>query len=175
MAARPARTRQARDGAGGKVRRRGALPWGLGLLSGVLVVVATPTAALVGGLLAPTLLTVMFDTADGKPIARCVAMCGLAAAVFPLAALWTQGHAMELSLSLLSDPLNLVTAWTAQGAGWLLAQLAPLLTSALQSASAAARVARLQAARARLAEEWGIAPVIPAGDISAAPERPKTN
>jgi hypothetical protein len=135
---------------------KSALPWGLGLACGAAAAVATPTAVLVAALLGPALLTFMLDPAEGKPVARCVLLCGLSAAAFPLMALWSGGHTMDLSLSLLGDPASVVVAWTVQGAGWLLAELAPLMVLLLQNSHGAARAHRLRTARAHLADEWGL-------------------
>jgi len=47
-------------------------------------------------------------------------------------------------------------AWGAAGAGWLLAQTAPLAVRAALEAGAITRAAQLRAARSKLAEAWGL-------------------
>jgi hypothetical protein len=89
---------------------------------------------------------------------RAVLLFGLAASLRPLLALWTGGHSMEVSLSLLSDVATPVIAWSAQGGAWLLAQLTPLLVRLALEARSRVEVARLRAERARLAEDWGLPP-----------------
>lgn len=145
-------------------RARGVLPWGQGLLCGVLIAVAPPTCLLLAVQLAPGAAALLFDAAPGKPMARCMLLSGLAAAVFPLAALWAGDHGMELCLSLLSDPPTLGTAWAAQALGWLVAEALPLALLALQSLRATAHAARLRARRSDLEAEWGIAPAAVSAD-----------
>jgi hypothetical protein len=49
-----------------------------------------------------------------------------------------------------------VVAWSAQGAGWLLTQLIPLLVRLGLEGQSRVEIARLRAERDRLAEEWGL-------------------
>lgn len=137
--------------------RAAAFPWGQGALCGLLLALATPTAALAGGLLAPSLLMAWFDTEPGKPAARCMALSGLAAAVAPLASLWSGGHSMALAWSLLGDPGALIPAWAAQGGGWLLTKVLPLLLGLLQTWRTERRKSALLTRRGQLQAQWGIA------------------
>jgi len=125
--------------------RKQSLVWVQGLLCGALVTLATPTALLVTVLLAPALVALAFDRAPGRPIARSVALCGLAACVDPVRTLWAAGHDLPTAVALLADLTVLGIAWTAGAAGWLAALEALSLT----------RAAKLRSARARLVDEWG--------------------
>lgn len=140
---------------------RAGLPWLQGLLCGIVAAVATPTAVLAGGLLAPAMVLFLLEAAADKPATRCVMLSGLAAATFPLMALWSGGHSMDLAGALLGDPANLLPAWIAQAAGWLAVELAPLAVAALESAQTQARTARLRQERTRLQDAWGIDPPQP--------------
>lgn len=138
--------------------RRVALPWGQGLLCGLFAACAAPTALLTAGLLAPAIVMAFVETAPGRPGARCMALGGLAAAAFPLATLWNNGHSLDLSLGLLSSPDTLVLAWAAQGSGWLLSELLPAGLAMLHAWRTSHRIKVLRAERERLEQEWGIAP-----------------
>jgi hypothetical protein len=146
------------------VARRGAPPkqrslvWLQGLLCGAVVTLATPTALLLGVLLGPALLAFMVDRQPGRPRARSIAFWNMAAAVDPLRTLWVSGHAMAGAASLVGDMHIVVTAWSAAAAGWLLAELAPVGARVALEALSISRAARLRAARAVLAEDWGLEP-----------------
>jgi hypothetical protein len=147
--------------------RRGSGLWLHGLVCGALVTLATPTALLGGVLLLPTIIVYFLDQSEGRPTLRTVLLFGLAASARPLLALWTGGHSMGLSAALLSDLATPVLAWSAQGGGWLLVQLVPLLMRVTLEAQARVEIARLRAERDRLAEEWGL----PAAEASAEPRQ----
>jgi len=46
--------------------------------------------------------------------------------------------------------------WTATAAGWLLAQILPIVVRAVLEALSIARSVRLRAERARLLSDWGL-------------------
>jgi hypothetical protein len=132
-----------------------SLVWVQGLLCGALATLATPTALLLAVLLAPALVALAFDRAPGRPVARSVALCGLAACVEPVRTLWAAGHELSTAIALLADLTILGIAWTAGAAGWLLAELSPIGVRAVLEALSLTRAAKLRSARARLVEEWG--------------------
>jgi hypothetical protein len=68
--------------------RQRSLAWLQGLVVGALVTLATSTALLLAVLLAPAMVAFVFDRAPGRPVARSVALCGMAACVGPELALW---------------------------------------------------------------------------------------
>jgi hypothetical protein len=138
--------------------RRGSLLWLQGLGCGLLLTLATPTALVAGVLLAPTVLALALDRAPGKPTARPLLLLGLAASVRPLATLWTTGHRMDVAMDVLGDSAILATAWVAQAIAWLAAELAPLFVVLAMEAAAAARAARLRAARRHYEEQWDVPP-----------------
>lgn len=146
--------------------RRGFGGWLPGVACGALVTLATPTALLLGVLLVPSGLLFVLDRAEGKPTARAVLLFGLATAIAPVLALWSGGHTLANSLSLLSDPVTPAAAWAAQGAGWLLMELLPLGVRAVSEMQTAATLHRLRTERAALEQAWGIPPA--PTDVSAA-------
>ena len=138
--------------------RRGSQTWLLGMGCGALATLATPTAVLAGLLLAPALVAWLLDSTPARGVARPMLLCGLAAAVRPMLALWVGGHTMAISLDLAGDLSTLGLAWAAQASAWLVGELAPLAVGLAQAARTRARIARLRAERARLEQEWGIRP-----------------
>jgi hypothetical protein len=137
-------------------RRQHSLVWVQGLLCGALVTLATPTALLLGVLLGPALLAIVFDRDPGRPRARSIALCGMAAAVGPLRILWTTDHSLAHATALLSNLHVVGTAWIAAAAGWLLAEIVPVTIRAALDGLSVARAARLRAERAKLVEAWGL-------------------
>ena len=137
---------------------RHSLTWLQGLLCGAMVTLATPTALLLGVLLAPALFAIALDREPGKPRARSIALCCMAAAVEPLRTLWTTGHRMATATALLSDPHTVGIAWSAAAAGRLLAEATPIAVRAALEALSTARTARLRAQRTGLVEAWGLEP-----------------
>jgi hypothetical protein len=63
---------------------------------------------------------------------------------------------MDIAWTLASSAPVLALAWSAQGGGWLLAQLLPLAGRFALDRVVAGRWTRLTALRARTAEEWGM-------------------
>ena len=72
--------------------------------------------------------------------------------------LWSAGHTLAAAATLATDPDNLMIAWGMAAAGWLLAELAPVVVRAVLEALSLSRAARLRAERARYEAEWGFAP-----------------
>jgi hypothetical protein len=133
-----------------------SLIWLQGLLCGAMATLATPTALLLGVLLGPALLAVVLDHQPGRPRARSIALCGMAAAVSPLQILWTTGHTIATATALLGNLRIVGMAWSAAAAGWLLAEITPIAVRAALEGLGIARAARLRAERAKLVETWGL-------------------
>jgi hypothetical protein len=127
-----------------------------GLGCGAVVALAAPTALLALLLLMPAVVAAVFDPSPQRRAARPVLLWGGAASVAPMVALWTDGHTLSHALALASDLPVLARSWAAQAAGWLAAELLPLLIAAGLHAAAATRAARLRAERARHAAEWDL-------------------
>jgi hypothetical protein len=141
--------------------------WILGLACGLLATLATPTAILAGLLLAPGALAWLFDREPGRPAARPVLLCGMAAAIHPLVSLWTLGQTVPNALALAGDLSSLALAWAAQASGWLASEVVPLAATLLAEAGARARARRLRNERTALEEEWGLPPAGPSPTAAA--------
>jgi hypothetical protein len=155
-----AKARAGASGNAGARKRSGgkhhSLVWVQGLACGALVALAPSLALMIGILLGPGIIALAFDSDPGKPVARTVLLCGIAACVDPIRTLWGAGHGLDMTMALVSDLGTVGTAWSAAAAGWLLAELAPIVVRAVLEASSFARAAQIRAARAKLADEWGL-------------------
>ena len=136
--------------------RQHSLIWLQGLLCGAMATLATPTALLLGVLLGPALLAVMLDHQPGRPRARSIALCSMAAAIDPLRTLWTTGHTIATATALLGNLRIVGMAWSAESAGWLLDEITPIAVRPALEGLGIARAARLRAERAKLVETWGL-------------------
>ncbi len=135
--------------------RQHSLVWLQGLACGAVVTLTPGIALLLGALLAPGLLALVLDREFGRPMARAVLLLGLATCITPVETWWTTGQTIRAALAVLSNLQVLGTAWSTAAAGWLLAELAPLVTRLVLDAMARSRTARLQSERAALVEAWG--------------------
>ena len=133
--------------------------WLSGLACGVLAAVAPGIAVVAGGLLVPGLVALKLDQVPGRPMARTVLTCGLAACVQPVITLWNSGQSIGAAMAIVSDPATAGVAWGAAAAGWLMTQIAPLAVRAGLEAAALTRAARLRAERGRIAAAWGLGDV----------------
>jgi hypothetical protein len=136
--------------------RQHSLVWLQGLLCGAMATLATPTALLMAVLLGPALLAILLDHEPGRPRARSIALCSMAASIDPLRTLWTVGHTIATAMALLSNIRVVGLAWSAAAVGWLLAEIIPIGVRATLEGASVARASRLKAERAKLVETWGL-------------------
>jgi len=137
--------------------RTTSLIWLQGLLCGALVTLATPVAVVLVMLLLPVIGAVMLDRLPGKPRARTAFLFAASCCVSPVRALWAGGGDLATATGIATDANVIGWAWLAAGAGWALAELAPLgMRSALKIWEGIQKN-RLIAQRDRLREEWGAA------------------
>ena len=145
-----------KDGAAAKAGGGGnSLIWMQGLACGTLVALVPAMAVLLGVLLAPALVALALDQEPGRPVGRSALLCALAGAIGPVRALWAAGHGVDAALALLSGLGPIGIAWAAAAAGWLMAELIPLLARLGLEALAGTRLIALRATRTRHLAEWG--------------------
>lgn len=144
-------------------RRSAAAPagrswlWAQGLACGVLVATAAPLALVLAVLFAPTALAaLMASPGTARRQGGILLVYGLAGALPWLQALWHVAQSWPGSLDLLAGMRLPAACWGAQGGAWLFAQLAPFAVRQVLEARVRARIARLEDARRRLREEWGL-------------------
>lgn len=131
--------------------------WAQGLGCGVLVATAAPLALVLAVALAPTLLAALgAEPGQGKRAGGVLAVYGLAGLLPWLQPLWSGAQNWPASLDLLAELRLLSACWGAQAAAWLLGEIIPLVARQVLEAKVRARLARLEDARTRLREEWGM-------------------
>ena len=119
-----------------------------------MMALAPGTALLVALLLAPGLVALVIDREPGKPMARCVLLCGMAGSVAPLKILWSADYSFSAAVALASSIPALGKAWMAAAAGWFCVEVAPLAARSVLEVVYRSRRARLSAERDRLCKAW---------------------
>ncbi len=135
---------------------KSSLMWVQGMVCGALLAFATPTAVMLGVLLAPALACVVGEPAQGRTMARGVALCCGAAAIAPVWHLWHGGNSMGTALELLSSPLCLVLAWGAGACAWALCQVLPVVVRTTWEMRMAARAKAVEVELAACRDEWDL-------------------
>ncbi len=146
-----------------------SLVWVQGLICGGLVAWLPATATLGAILLAPGLIAYIADRSPSRAVGRAVCLFGAVMASHSLLALWHAGNSMAASLGMAGDMRRVASAWAIQAAGWLLVELAPVLTRLVLDAKAQARIATLRRQRVVLEDEWNLAPRTDEADHPMAP------
>ncbi len=135
---------------------KGSLVWVQGMVCGALLAFATPTALMLGVLLAPALACFAGERTQAGTMTRGVALCCGAASIGPVWHLWHGGNRMGTALELLSDPLCLVLAWGAGACAWALCQVLPVVMRTTWEMRVAARAKAIAAELAACREEWDL-------------------
>jgi hypothetical protein len=133
---------------------QGSRHWLYGLLCGVVLIAATPSALLAGLLLMPTVMAAVADRQPGRPIARAVLLFGLAGSCTPLNMLWRAGHGMDDAIAIGSDLHSIALAWVFQAGGWLLTQVVPMIIGLFAEAQDTLTLSRMRHRQQTLADEW---------------------
>ena len=154
----------ARSGAG---RGQGAMLWWGGLGCGAMVVLSPASAVLLLALIVPVLpVALLPEDGPGGRVVRAALLFGLAASIHPLALLWQTDATLSAAMGIVRQPLTLLTAWVAVGAGWFTGEFASTVLKLAADISAASQRRSIAASLAALEEEWG--PLFPP-DGPAAP------
>lgn len=143
----------------GKAKKKGdgrSFVWVQGLLCGALATLATPLAVLLAFLLAPGIIASFLDRSPGRPVARAVLLFGAAASVAPAKQLWEGGMSMPACIQIMTDPIVFGTAWAAAAAGWMVAEVAPIIVEIALTSARKLRAAKLEETRVKFSEEWGL-------------------
>ena len=128
--------------------------WLQGLVCGGAVATAPGTALMALVLLAPSGVAYVMDAAPGRPHFRVIALLGAASTFAPMLLLWERGGSVDAALDLLGEPARPLLSWFCCGAGWLLTELAQVVSRLAVTAREARTIRLLDAERAQLAEEW---------------------
>jgi hypothetical protein len=150
-----------------------SLGWLQGSLCGAAAALSMATALTAVVLLAPGLLALLIDDRPSKPVARAMLVFGMAGSVAPLVQLWQLGHSVDAAVGTVLHGQAVLTAWMAGGIGWLLTELAPLVVGMALGLRMVDNRKRMIAARAELADEWGLPHADHTEPPEAAPSTPR--
>ncbi len=131
--------------------------WAQGLACGLLVATAAPLAVTLAVLFAPAAAALVLAPVNGRRMAGVLLVYALAAALPWLDTLWNAARDWAACLDLLGEMRLVGICWSAQAAGWLLAEGIPMVSRLVLETRVRARIARLREARGRLQVEWGLA------------------
>ncbi len=135
---------------------RGSMTWLLGVVCGVIVCFATPSALLAGVLLAPAMLAAVFDNQPNRPVTRVVLVSGMGMTFLPLWHLNAAQPTLAMALDMLGDPGVLCPAWLAAACGWAVCEALPIVLQGAANRRAAAAIAALQEEASRLGAQWDL-------------------
>ena len=131
--------------------------WMQGLACTGLAALMPGVSLLAVVLLAPTIVAVLLEREPGRPVARAVFLCGLAASVGPLRVFVEMGNgSFETGFALAGDIRLLAAAWCSAAGGWLLSQIIPIGMRWVLDANSVSRSAQLHTQRETLAQDWGL-------------------
>jgi hypothetical protein len=130
------------------------LNWLHGAACGLIVAFATASAILIVGLMVPAIMAILFDRTPGRQVARAMALSGAAFTIFPLWHLWLDGETNTMAADMLMDPTILGSAWLAQGCGWGLCEILPVLLRVAAEISTRKQIETLKAEEKAIQAEW---------------------
>lgn len=134
----------------------GLLVWLQGILCGLGIAAVPGAGVLAFGLLVPGLLVLLFDRSPGRALGRAVLIWNLAGAVGTVVAGWHDD--VRDAMQRLSSPTGLFLAWGIAAAGWLVAQLVPVIVELALRSRDMAQARVLRAERREYEEEWSLDP-----------------
>ena len=145
-----------RAGAASAGPGRGTALWWGGLGCGAMVVLSPASAILLAALVVPVLLvTLLPEDGPGRRITSAALLFGLAGSVRPLHQLWDTEATVPAAMTIVHQPIVLLTSWTAILTGWFVGELAGIVLKLVAEANASAKRRGYMSELAALEEEWG--------------------
>lgn len=137
-------------------RGSGAMLWCGGLGCGAMVVLSPASAVLLLSLIVPVLLVMLLpEDGPGGRVARAALLFGLAASLHPLRMLWDNDATLQSAITLIRQPLVLLTAWVAILAAWFTAEFSSIVLRLTADLGASTHRRALTVDLAALEAEWG--------------------
>ena len=123
---------------------------------GVIAAVALSqtTIFLVIGML-PTIVAWLADRSKKRTLVLTVGAMNLAGCSPFLIQLWSKGHTLDLSLSIISDPFTVVVMYSAAGIGYIIDWALSGIVAKIMIERARGRVKAIKERQADLIERWG--------------------
>ena len=137
--------------------RRPFANWIGGVACGLALMVTPATVLLLAAALAPTGLVRLLDDAANRGLFRSVLLCNVTAVIGPMFRLWRGGPPdLGRTLSILSEPRVLCSAWLAGSAAWVGCELLSMLSHRCLVLRDQRLAARLTTDIKRLRDEWDL-------------------
>lgn len=103
----------------------------------------------------PSLVAFFVDRSKSKSQALTVAAMNLAGCSLFLLELWTNGHTMNVTLQILSNPVNIVVMYLAAGAGYLIDWTLSGVIGGLVYQNGKSRLKSIRKDQDELVKRWG--------------------
>ena len=135
---------------------RGLIVLLLGLAGGGLIALSPDIAMPLAVLLLPGLFALVLDRTPGCGVARAMLLFQAAACVHPVVDSWYRCAGIDGCMSYLAEWPNVLQAWLAAAAAWVVTQVLPLILKVVDDSRLRFRRSTLLAKRQALATEWGL-------------------
>lgn len=123
-----------------------------------LAVFEIPSAVVFFFGMLPTIVVGLLDRDPSKTAVYSVGPMNLAGVVPIIVTLWDGRNSFQFAFTLLNDPMNWLVMYGAAAFGWLLYFIIPYLVAIFIVKKTEFQVSRLEKARDKLGEQWGIKP-----------------
>lgn len=142
-----------------KASRKEGLPLGSQLVLAAsfvpLCAVFLPTLILLVPLMAPTIVALLFDRGEGRPLALTIGMLNFSGSLQGVGTLWAGGQTFSDLWPVLGDPMAWMFAYAAAVMAWLVRMSIPPIISTYYKAASEARVRNLMIRQQKLIDNWG--------------------
>ena len=120
-----------------------------------LCAVFLPTLVLLAPLMAPTIVALLFDRGEGRPLALTIGMLNFSGSLQGVGMLWARGHTFNDLGPVLGDPMAWMFAYAAAAMAWLVRMSIPPIISTYYKAASEARIRNLTIRQQKLLDTWG--------------------
>ena len=121
----------------------------------VLAAVLMPSAILMCVLMVPSIVAFIVDRSPQRYLMMTVGLPNFCGALPGLAGLWQSGQTFDAAFSGVSDPWNMMVAYSAAGFGWLLYFATPIVVGSYLSISTEGKVKSIRKYQDDLIDAWG--------------------
>jgi hypothetical protein len=103
----------------------------------------------------PSFVAWMIDQREEKNAAMSVSIMNLCGVIPLFLALFAKGSTLTAAITLIREPVNMLTMYGAAGLGWLLIMAMPPVMGFLFNIQSAETIRKLEARKEKLIAEWG--------------------
>ncbi len=121
----------------------------------MLAAVLMPSAILMCVLMIPSFVAFIVDRSPQRYLTMTVSLPNFCGVLPALAALWELGQTFDGAFSGISDPWNMMVAYSAAGFGWLLYFGTPIIVGSYLSTSTEGKIKSIRDYQDDLVDAWG--------------------